>query len=98
LISVNVETSLSQSLTEPEAATLLRLRIAAEADPCVLGRVLARFHNLNVLPRRVVAELSCREVLHIQLDLADVAPERLSQITARLGQLPSILQAYWHYV
>lgn len=95
---MSVESSLAQSSSEPETAALLRLRIIAEADPGVLARVLERFHNLNVLPRRVVAELSCREVLHIQLDLGGMAAERLSQITAGLGQLPCILQAYWHYV
>lgn len=41
-----------------ESYSLLRLRVVAEADSGVLMRVLERFQNLGVLPRRVIAEFT----------------------------------------
>ncbi len=35
---------------------VLHLRVSAEPDPGVLARVLERFQNLNVVPRRVLAD------------------------------------------
>ena len=36
-----------------ETSALYRLRVTAEADLGALSRVLERFQNLNVVPRRV---------------------------------------------
>ena len=53
--------SAQNSLPKPSA--LLRLRVTAEADLGALSRVLERFQNLNIVPRRVVAEMGTGDVL-----------------------------------
>jgi hypothetical protein len=80
-----------------ERVSLLRLRVVAEADAGALMRVLERFQNLGVLPRRVVAEFTSSDFLSIQLDIAGLEEARLTLIAAKLGQLPCVSQAYWHY-
>jgi hypothetical protein len=77
--------------------SLLRLRIVAEADPGALALVLERFQNLNVLPRRVVAESGIAGELYIQVDVAGLPEGLVDLIVAKLGQVPCILNAYWHY-
>jgi hypothetical protein len=77
--------------------SLLRLKVVAEADAGALMRVLERFHNLGVLPRRVVAEFTTADSLRIQVDVAGVEESRMSLIAAKLGQIPCVSQAYWHY-
>jgi hypothetical protein len=77
---------------------LLRLRVTADADPSALARVLERFQNLNVLPRRVVGEFGTGNMLHIQVEVFGLTEERLTMIAAKIGQVPSILNAYWHRV
>jgi hypothetical protein len=81
-----------------QSSLLLRLRVAAEADPGALPRLLASFQNLNVIPRRVVAEFGTGQVLHVQIDLFGLPATRLDMITAKLGQIPSVLNAYWHHL
>jgi hypothetical protein len=76
--------------------SLLRLRVTAEADPNALARVLERFQNLNVLPRRVVAEFGATDLLHIHVDVVGVSEERLTLIAAKIGETASVLSAYWH--
>jgi hypothetical protein len=76
---------------------LLRLRVVAEADAGALMRVLERFQNLGVLPRRVIAEFTTTDLLSIQLDVVGMEESRLTLIAAKLGQLPHVQQAYWHY-
>ena len=39
-----------------ESFSLLRLRVVADADPSAIGRVIERFQNLNIVPRRISAE------------------------------------------
>jgi len=80
-----------------ESFSLLRLRVVAEADAGALMRVLERFQNLGVLPRRVIAEFTTADSLSIQLDVAGLEESRLSLIAAKLGELPCVTQAYWHY-
>ncbi len=80
-----------------ESFSLLRLRVVAEADAGALLRVLERFQNLGVLPRRVIAEFTTTEALSIQLDVAGLEESRLTLIAAKLGELPCVTQAYWHY-
>jgi hypothetical protein len=76
---------------------LLRLRVVAEADPGALARVLERFQNLNVLPRRVVAEFGSTGAFHIQVDVLGIPEAMLTLIAEKIGQVPSVLNAHWHY-
>jgi len=80
-----------------ESYSLLRLRVVAEADAGVLMRVLERFQNLGVLPRRVIAEFTTTESVSIQLDVAGMEESRLTIIAAKLGEMPFVTRAYWHY-
>jgi len=89
---------MSAEKNSAESSRLLRLRVAAEADPGALPRLLASFQNLNVIPRRVVAEFGTGHVLHVQIDLFGLPESRLEAITARLDQIPSVLNAYWHHL
>jgi hypothetical protein len=88
------------STTDQTSATsaLYRLRVTAEADLGALSRVLERFQNLNVVPRRVVAEMGIGDVLYIQVDVSGLPEDRISLITAKLNQALSIRDAYWHAV
>jgi len=80
-----------------ESFSLLRLRVVAEADAGALMRVLERFQNLGILPRRVVAEFTTTDSVSIQLDVAGLEESRLTLIAAKLSELPFVTQAYWHY-
>ncbi len=80
-----------------ESLSLLRLRVIAEADAGALMRVLERFQNLGILPRRVIAEFTTTDSVSIQLDVAGMEESRLTLIAAKLGELPFVTQAYWHY-
>lgn len=75
--------------------SLLRLRVVADADPGALARVLERFQNLNVLPRRVVADWGIAGTCHIEIDIAGLSEATLDLIAAKLGQVPCMLNAYW---
>jgi hypothetical protein len=78
--------------------SLCRLRVVANADPGAIARVLERFQNLNVLPRRVVAEFGTNDTLHIQVDVFGLPEDQLTKIAAKIGQAPCIVNAYWHRV
>jgi hypothetical protein len=83
--------------TVDEAATqALCLRVCAEADPGALARILICFQTLNVLPRRVLAELGTAGTLHVRVDVTGLTEQHLSLIAAKVGQVPSIGNAYWH--
>lgn len=77
--------------------SVLRLRVIAEADSGALLRVLERFHNLGVLPRRVIAEFTSADALSIQVDIAGVEENRMTLIAEKVGQIPLVSRAYWHY-
>jgi hypothetical protein len=77
--------------------SLLRLRVLAEADAGALMRVLERFQNLGVLPRRVIAEFTSSDALSIQLDVSGLEESRLTLIAAKLSEMPCVTQAYWHH-
>jgi hypothetical protein len=77
--------------------SVLRLKVVAEADSGALMRVLERFQNLGVLPRRVIAEFTTTDLMSIQVDVAGVEESRLTLIAAKVGQIPCVSQAYWHY-
>lgn len=76
---------------------VLTLRVAAEADPGVLARVLERFQNINVVPRRVRAEWATTGLLHVEVLIAGLSEQTVDLIAAKLGLVPSIVSAYWHY-
>jgi hypothetical protein len=80
-----------------DAVALLRLRVVAEPDPGALARVIERFQNLNVLPRRIVAEFGSTGSFHIQVDVLGVSEQTLTLIAAKIGQVPSVLSAHWHH-
>jgi hypothetical protein len=73
-----------------------RLRVVADADPCTIARVVERFQNLNIVPRRVIAEFSSNDILHIEVDVCGLPDEQLSLIVGKIRQAPCIVNAYWH--
>jgi hypothetical protein len=79
-----------------QESSLWRLRVVADADPSALARVVERFQNLNVLPRRVVAEFGTNETLHIQVDVFGLSEQQLTLIAAKIAQATSIANVYWH--
>jgi hypothetical protein len=78
--------------------SLWRLRVVADADPGTIARVIERFQNLNVLPRRVIAEFATNDTLHIQVDVCGLPEEQLRLIAAKIGQSLSVTYAHWHRV
>jgi len=78
--------------------SLCRFCVVADADPGALARVVERFQNFNVVPRRVVAEFGTHDTLHIQVDVFGLPAEQLTLIAAKIGQVPCIVNAYWHRV
>ncbi len=77
-------------------SSLLRLRVVADADAGALARVLERFQNINVVPRRVVAELATNGKLHVQVDIFGLAADHLTLIAAKIGETPAVISSYWH--
>jgi hypothetical protein len=76
--------------------SLFRLRVTAEADPGALPRILQYFHNLNVLPRKVLAEIATTGNVHVEVDVTGLSEDTICLIAAKLGQAPFIVNAYWH--
>jgi hypothetical protein len=72
-----------------------RVRATAEADPGALPRLLARFQNLNLTPRRVVAEFSSSGALHVEIDVAALPEATVQLIVTKLREMPCILDAHW---
>jgi hypothetical protein len=75
---------------------VFHLRVAAEPDSGALARVLERFQNLNIIPRRVAADWGTAGALQIEVEASGVTEETMRLIAAKLGQVPSILNAQWH--
>ena len=91
--------TLEQALSEaPEECPTqaLCLRVSTDADSGALPRVLTCFQSLNVVPRRVVAELGTTGTLHIRVDVTGLTERHLSLIAAKVGQVPCVGNAYWH--
>jgi hypothetical protein len=88
--------NLQEAVSEEAATQALCLRVNAEADPGALARVLTSFQTLNVVPRRVVAELGTTGTLYIRIDITGLTERHLSLITAKIGQVPCVGNAYWH--
>jgi hypothetical protein len=73
-----------------------RMRVTSEADPSVLPRLLGYLHNLNHTPRRVSAEFGIHGHMYLEIDVCGLPEGRVSLITAKIGQAPSVLTAYWY--
>lgn len=87
-----------QESREEVATQALCLRVCAEADAGTLARILTPFQGLNVVPRRVTAELGTGGTLHVRVDVTGLSEGRLSLIAAKVGQLPCVGNAYWHWL
>lgn len=74
---------------------VLRLRVEADTDPCVLVRILERFAQLNVTPCRVMAEYKSNDRVYVQLDVAGLSERHLALIAAKLEQVPYVIGAQW---
>jgi hypothetical protein len=88
--------NLQEAVSEEPATQALCLRVNADADPGALARVLTSFQTLNVVPRRVVAELGTTGTLYIRIDVTGLTERHLSLIAAKVGQVPCVGNAYWH--
>lgn len=75
---------------------VLRLQVVADADPTVIARVVDRFQNLNILPRRLIAEFN-HDLLHIAVDVFGMSENQLTLIAKRLCESPAIVSAHWHH-
>jgi hypothetical protein len=73
-----------------------RLQVVADADPGAIARVVERFQNLNIVPRRLTAEFASNDLLHIAVDVCGVPDEQLKLIAGKIRQAACILNAYWH--
>jgi hypothetical protein len=82
-------------MDSPQTYSMRRLQVFADADPSAIARVVERFQNLNIIPRRVVAELSSDDLLHIEVDVCGIPDEMLILIVGKIRQAPSIVDAHW---
>jgi hypothetical protein len=83
-------------MSTPEVYSRRRLQVVADADPGAIARVLERFQNLNIIPRRVTAEFASNDILHIEVDVCGLSEEQLALVAGKIRQAPSIVDAYWH--
>jgi len=83
-------------MTSEDCFPLLRLRVVGDADPAAIARVVERLANLNVIPRRLVAECGSNHTLYIDVDIFGLTEAQLSLIAAKIGEAPSIVSARWH--
>ena len=83
-------------MNSPLALSRLRLQVTADADPGAIARVVERFQNLNIVPRRLTAEFSSNDLLHIAVDVCGLSDEQLALIAGKIRQAPCIANAYWH--
>jgi hypothetical protein len=83
-------------MNSPQPYSRRRLQVVADADPGAIARVVERFQNLNVIPRRVSAEFLSNDILHIEVDVCGLSEEQLTLIAGKICQAPCIVNAYWH--
>ncbi len=83
-------------MNSPQPYSRRRLRVTADADPGAIARIVERFQNLNVVPRRLSAEFSSDDRLHIAVDVCGMSDEQLALITGKIRQAPCVVNAYWH--
>jgi hypothetical protein len=70
--------------------------VVADADPSAIAQVVDRFRNQNVVPRRVLAEMTIDDRLYIEVDVSGMSEEQLSLITAKIREAPSVIHTQWH--
>jgi hypothetical protein len=75
---------------------VLRLRVTADPDPGAIARILERLQNLNIIPRRLIAEFGVDDTLHIEVDVSGVPRELLDGIARKLRQSVSVIRVHWH--
>jgi hypothetical protein len=80
----------------PQLYSRRRLQVVADADPGAIARVVERFQNLNIVPRRLTAEFASSDVLHITVDVCGITDEQLALIIGKIRQAPCVVNAYWH--
>jgi hypothetical protein len=78
--------------------SFLRLRVVADADPGAVALVANHFRNLNVLPRRLLAEFGTNDIVHIEVDVFGLPEDQLALIAAKIREAPSTVNAYWHHL
>ena len=83
-------------MNSPQPYSRRRLQVVADADPGAIARVVERFQNLNIIPRRVSAEFASNNILHIEVDVCGLPDEQLAMIASKIRQAPMIVNAYWH--
>ena len=83
-------------MDSPQSYSRRWLQVVADADPGAIARVLERFQNLNIIPRRVSAEFSSDDLLHIEVDVYGIPDEQPMCIAGKIREAPSIMNAYWH--
>jgi hypothetical protein len=79
-----------------EDCSRFRLQVVAESDPGVIPKVLERFHNLNITPWRIHAELASNDLLHVDVDVFGIDSVKRRLIAAKLTQAISVLKVHWH--
>ena len=77
---------------------LVRLQVIADSDPGAVARVVERFQNLSIVPRRICAEFGVDDRMHIEVDVCGVTPVQLSLIAGKISQSPSICHTHWHWL
>ncbi len=83
-------------MDSPQPYSRRRLQVVADADPGAIARIVERFQNLNIVPRRLIAEFASNEQLHIMVDVCGLPDEQLMLIVGKIRQAPCIVSAYWH--
>jgi hypothetical protein len=81
-----------------ESLSLFRLRVVADPDPNAIGRVIERFQNLNIVPRRISAEFGSNDRLHIEVDVFGLTEEQISLVASKISEAVSIYHAQWYRV
>jgi hypothetical protein len=84
------------SMDSPLTLSRHRLQVVADADPGAIARVVERFQNLNIVPRRLLAEFASNELLHIEVDVCGIDEAQQALIVAKIRQAPCVVHAYWH--
>ncbi len=83
-------------MDSPQFHTRRRLQVVADADPGAIARVVERFQNSNIIPRRLCAEFSSNDLLYIEVDVCGIPDEQLMLIAGKIRQATSVVNAYWH--
>jgi hypothetical protein len=85
-------------MDSPEFYSRRRLQVVADADPRAISRVVERFQNLNIIPRRIIAEFASNDLLHIEVDVCGISAEHMALIVGKIQQSPCIVHAHWSRV